>query len=105
MNSIEELIVKLGDPHRRIRQETENELEKIGGLAVDPLINALEDEDWPVRGRAASALGEIKNARAIEPHIRRFDDHLQVQIRVSLALGKIGKPALEPLPRTLTDNN
>jgi len=33
---------------------------------VEGLIKALEDEDWDVRRKAAEALGEIKNAKAVE---------------------------------------
>ena len=42
-------------------------LSRMGQLAVDPLIEILDDEDWRVRGAAAWALGNLKDDAAIEP--------------------------------------
>jgi len=36
---------------------------------VEGLTKALKDKDWSVRREAAVALGEIKDARAVEPLI------------------------------------
>ena len=35
--------------------------------AVEPLIEALKDEDWGVRTAVAKALGDIGDERAIDP--------------------------------------
>ena len=39
----------------------------MGQIAVDPLIEILDEEDWRVRGAAAWALGNLKDDAAIEP--------------------------------------
>jgi len=49
VGTIEELISKLGDTNRIIRQNAERELVKTGVPVVNSLIHALEDDDWPVR--------------------------------------------------------
>ena len=35
--------------------------------AVEPLIEALKDDDWGVRLAVANALGDLKDERAINP--------------------------------------
>lgn len=92
-----------------VRREAAKALGKIGDTrAVEPLIQALRDEDWEVRSGAARALGEIGDARAVEPLIQTlfkekdFNPALDVRdfVReeVALALGKIGDArAIEPL--------
>ena len=42
--------------------------------AVEPLINALGDENWEVRSSAAKALGKIGNDRAVEQLINLLRD-------------------------------
>jgi len=102
-SSIEELTKQLGDKNIRARQRAERELVALGKIAVELLIYALEDDSWTTRCRAASALGKIRDTRAIEPLIQRFTDHQQVQIGASCALGKIVKPAVEYLLQALED--
>jgi HEAT repeat protein len=50
-------------------------LARLGDLqAVDPLIRALDDEDWRVRQKAAWALGYLGDPRAIIPLRRAYRD-------------------------------
>ncbi|MBE9542384.1 MAG: HEAT repeat domain-containing protein [Proteobacteria bacterium] len=42
-------------------------LVRIGKPAVEPLIHALNDENWRIRSRVAEALGGIKDPRALVP--------------------------------------
>jgi hypothetical protein len=49
-------------------------LGEIGSSAVDPLIQALQDKDYQVRSRAAYALGLIEDDRAVEPLIKVLSD-------------------------------
>jgi len=42
--------------------------------AVEPLINALGDENWEVRSTVAKALGKISDDRAIQPLINLLND-------------------------------
>ena len=37
---------------------------------IDPLLVALQDEDWRVRQKSAWALGQLGDSRAIEPLLR-----------------------------------
>lgn len=54
---------------------------------VEGLIKALTDKDWGVRGEAAEALGEIKDARAVEPLIQALKD---IGVEAAEALINIG---------------
>jgi len=106
VDSIGELIKKLGDKSRRIRQQAERELVKIGKPAVEPLLHALEDGNWTVRWRAVIALGEIGDTRVVEPLIQAFKDKaFLVRWYASSALMKIGEAAVEPLLRTLENDS
>lgn len=70
---------------------------------VPGLIKALGNNDLDVRWRAAAALGEIGDARAVEPLIVALrDPHGWVCKEAIVALGKIGDPrAVEPLIATV----
>ena len=53
----------------------------------------------PVRKDAAQALGELGDARAVEPLIDALTQEIDLGVSdtISVALGKIGSPAVEPL--------
>ena len=51
-----------------------NALKEIGKPAVEPLIEALKDNNSRTRRRAASALGEIRDARAAESLTQALED-------------------------------
>ena len=65
--SINALILTLRDNNKLVRREASTALSRMGQLAVDPLIEIVDDEDWRVRGAAAWALGNLKDDAAIEP--------------------------------------
>ncbi|MEJ5185587.1 MAG: HEAT repeat domain-containing protein, partial [Candidatus Geothermincolales bacterium] len=77
----------------------------MGEVAVQALIEALDDEDPETREKAAWALGEIGDVRAVEPLIRKLgDDAAAVRIKAAWSLGKIGdERAREPLSQALQD--
>ena len=81
-------------------------LGKIGEPAVEPLIQALKDEDDGVRWSAAEALGEIKDARAVKPLVKALKDkYWYVRKQAAYALGDIGDArAVEPLIEALKDD-
>lgn len=89
--------------------EAAKALVKIGEPSVQPLIAALKDKDWNIRKGAASALGDIKDPRAIEPLIATLKDKNQnvpVRMMVAKALGRTKDPrAVEPLIAALKDEN
>ena len=59
-----------------------------------------------MRWKAAIALGEIRDPRAIGPLIRQLSDTDRfVKSRVAHALGMIGAPAVHPLIQTLHDGD
>jgi HEAT repeat protein len=107
--SLNRLIAELRDPDPKVRGNAVEQLGKIKYLdAVDYLTLILEyDDDWSVRKRAAWALGEIKDGKAVGPLIEALQ-HKDWIIRFNAAeaLGKIGDGrAVEPLIETLRDEN
>ncbi len=57
-----------------VQSDARKALVMIGEAAVEPLIQALKDEDSQVRGNAILALGEIGDRRAVEPLIQAIKD-------------------------------
>jgi HEAT repeat protein len=82
-------------------------LSKAGESAVQPLIEALQDEQYIVRQAAAAALGDMGDKRAVEGLVERLGDASDV-VRQSAAvsLGKLGAgEAVEPLLRAIGDES
>lgn len=71
---------------------------------VDTLVQDLKDNDLIVRLHAAKALGEAKDARAVEPLIVALGDKSCGHTAAN-ALAKIGKPAVETLIVALKNEN
>lgn len=68
-----------------------DELVKVGEPAVEPLIEALQDEAGDVRQGAALALGAIGDAKAVQPLIQALQvDAMYVRRKSAKALGEIG---------------
>ncbi len=94
------------DGFTAVRWKVAEALARIGTPSVDPLVAALSHPDDDVRWKAAIALGEIKDSRAIEPLVRLLSDTDRfVKGRAALALGMIGEPAVEPLLRALSEGD
>ncbi len=89
-----------------VHVEAEEALAKIGEPAVEPLGQALKDEDANVRRRAVGALGKIGDERAVELLIQALkDEDEDVRWRAADALGKIGdERAVEALIPVLKDD-
>jgi HEAT repeat protein len=75
-----------------VREAAAWALRRIGDKrAVEPLIQALRDEDHDVRRAAAEALGTIGDPRAVEPLIRALrDENWEVRKAAVEALDKLG---------------
>ena len=59
--------------------------------AVDPLIEAIKDNNSRVRGAVVKAIGELKDTRAVEPLIAVLNDSdSYVRLAACVALGKLG---------------
>lgn len=70
----------------------------------DELVQQLKSEDLIARLHAIKALGETRDARAVEPLIANLMDE-KCGCTSANALAKIGKPAVEPLITALKDKN
>ncbi len=114
-----------------VRGKAAEALGEIGEPAVEPLIQALKDEDSGVREKAAVALGKMGwkpgddterayylvamqkwselpelGEPAVEPLIQALKDgYSDVRERAAWALVKIGEPAVEPLIQALKDED
>ncbi len=75
---------------------------KMGTMAVDPLIEALKDNEGAVRKYAASLLGRLGDVRAIEPlGMALYDLHHDVGKASAEALAQFGVSSFEILVEAL----
>jgi HEAT repeat protein len=67
--------------------------------AVEPLIEALDDEYWNVKQSAALALGNLGDIRAIRPLIRALgeDEFAFARLAAASALSKLGEKKWETI--------
>jgi len=80
-----------------------NAIEKMSAVAVEPLIEALQDKEGTVRKFAANLLGRIDDSRAIEPlGMALYDMHHEVGKASAEALARYGAPALDILIEALS---
>lgn len=92
----------------KILDEKDNLIMKqVMAKSVEPLIRALNDDSYEVRGLSCCALGNIGDLRAVEPLIISLEDPDFIVRRNSVdALGKIGDSrAVGPLIKTLDDDS
>lgn len=70
------------------------EIVRRGELAVDPLIEILTHSDWAVRHDVALMLGDLRNARAVDPLLITMmkDESKAVREKAVDALLRIGTP-------------
>lgn len=73
-SAVQPLIEALRQDDDLIAGEAADALAAIGGPAVDPLIKALHDNDSHVRWRAAKALSEMANPRTVDSLLDALDD-------------------------------
>ncbi len=76
-------------------------------VAIQPLTEALKDNNQLVRSNAASALGKTDHADAVQPLVKALkDEQYHVIMNAAEALGKIGDPgAVQPLISSLKNEN
>ncbi|MGA2934876.1 MAG: HEAT repeat domain-containing protein [Methanomicrobiales archaeon] len=103
--ALKPLIYLLGDGNRSIREASVRALGAFGGEAVEPLIEALGNQDWHIRMGSAIALRIIGDSRGVEPLIRGLSDENRfVRREAAKSLGRIGdQRATEPLISVLED--
>lgn len=68
-DEIDSLIQDLGSPDTLVKADAAKTLVEIGDPAVEPLIEALRNEDYDIRENAVLVLGKIGNETAIDPLI------------------------------------
>jgi len=74
------------------------------GDAVAEQIAALKDEDWAIREDAATALGTLRDPRAVEPLVTLLRDSDRAVREAAIgALTALGEPAVTALATCLTD--
>ncbi|MFN8412518.1 MAG: HEAT repeat domain-containing protein [Anaerolineales bacterium] len=79
-----------------------NAIEKMGPVAVPPLIEALSDKEGTVRKFAASLLGKLLDPQAIdELGMTLYDLHHEVSLAAAEALAKFGVQAIDVLSEAL----
>lgn len=79
-----------------------NAIEKMGAMAVDPLIAALKDPEGTVRKYAALLLGRLGDTRAVEPlGMALYDLHHEVGKTSAEALVNFGVTSFEILVEAL----
>jgi len=101
-HAVQPLVNELKGPDRGMRGTAALILGKIGGKEVlQPLVNALEDED--ASAGAAAGLSELGNREAVDELVDALRDEDAVRAAAE-ALGRIGDVrAVEPLIRVLQD--
>jgi len=86
----------LRDPHPDVRTTVSKVLGKMGKFVVEPLLDALEEDDWQIRLAAARGLGSTGDQRALEPLSRALHDKdSRVREMVARSIEQLGFP-LDP---------
>ena len=95
--AVEPLSKGLKDTYNPVRVEVANALGKIRDpRIVEPLLEALSDQDINVKEKAWDALQKSCDARDTEPLIEALHNS-ETRDYAAKILGKIGRPAVEPL--------
>ena len=116
--AVKPLVARIWIQRKDVHQPAAEALGQIGTPAVKPLIDVLEDkpsfrssskwkyERWPeVAAKVAEVLGQIGDARAVEPLIATLKVKRGKDVRQAAAeaLGQIGAPAVKSLIDVLED--
>ncbi len=108
--TIPELIAELGNANDQMRRRAQVALHNLGIMAIEPLGAALLHDDPCVRRRAAAVLGDVGDARAVEPLITALSalknkgDDLTL-VKIVDTLGHFGDPrAVSALIKALDVN-
>jgi HEAT repeat protein len=87
--SITTFVTGLHDVDENMRSRALSSLVAIGRPAVGPLLTLLEEKD-PARGPAIEALGQIGDAKAVDPIISCLTDRdMNVRLAAASALGRL----------------
>lgn len=90
--SVRPLMDYLRGRNWRLRRYAQNVLIKLGPVAVDSLLQALDDPDLYVRSMSIQALSQIGDKKAVEPLKQRLQDPSKlIQVEVAAALHRMGQ--------------
>ena len=105
-NVVLPLVVALSDDNPQVCVTAADALIEIGPIAVGPLVKTLSHDKVNVRCDATRALGELRDAAAVEALITMLkDDWVNVRIYAVESLGKIqSDKAVPALIETLQDS-
>jgi len=105
-NTVDQSINALSDGNYSVWWSAKEELKKIGGPAVMPLIKVLDDENPKTRWRVVYTLTEICDERAIIPLIKQLEkENSSMKMKIALSLSKFGENAIKPLTIALNDES
>ncbi|MFZ2959865.1 MAG: HEAT repeat domain-containing protein [Candidatus Ozemobacteraceae bacterium] len=94
------LIESLADPSVQIRRAAVESLSKVGSMALDLLIKALETDSHDLKIGIIRSLGQIHDRRVVEPLTKSLSDRTALFFSID-AIGDLGfseaAPALIPL--------
>lgn len=104
--AVESLIVTLADKEAMVRAEAASALASIGTPALGPLLAFLKSAQGETRIEVMTALGELRNAGAIEPLVQLLENADDAERKaIADAIDAILIPAIEPLVRRIRNGN
>jgi HEAT repeat protein len=104
--AVEPLIIALADDQAMVRAEAAAALASIGTPALAPLLGFLKSAQGEIRIEVMTALGELKNAVAIEPLVQLLENSNDDDRKaIADAIDAILIPAVEPLVRRIRDGS
>lgn len=104
--AVEPLILALADEQVMVRAEAASALASIGTPALAPLLGFLKSARGEPRVEVMTAIGELKNADAIEPLVQLLENADEGERQaIADALDAILIPTVEPLVRRIRDGN
>jgi HEAT repeat protein len=92
------LVMAMRDPHEGVRNQAAFALNKLGTLAVEPLMAALRDPDPSLRWQAARILGGLGDARAL-PELERLAHEDRAQTRSTSSLVNVADAAKQAMEK------
>ncbi len=104
--AVEPLILALADEQVMVRAEAASALASIGTPALAPLLGFLKSARGEPRVEVMTAIGELKNADAIEPLVQLLENADEGERQaIADALDAILIPTVEPMIRRIRDGN
>ncbi len=105
LRNIESLAASLASEDGGVRERARAALVMFGEHAVGTLVESLTHRNHVVRWEAAKALGEIRSPSAVPALVKALQDKaFDVRWVAAEALIFTGRPAIEPLLKSLVEN-